>query len=106
MPEYPFRRDKAPRARDFYDIWLLGNYANVDFSSLEVEELASSIFAAKDVDLGLISRIPQFREFHRHDWPSVRDSVTEPTKSYDFYFDYVVDQTKKIKIPLDKRGAK
>ena len=105
MPEYPLRGGKFPRARDFYDICQLVDHAHVDFGSEEVEGLLSPIFAAKEVDLQLIARIPNQRDFHRTDWPSVQDSISGPAESFDFYFEKVIKHTGQIKIPLDKKAA-
>lgn len=105
MPEYPLRVKKAPRARDFYDICQLVDHSNVDFGSHEVEELISPIFAAKEVDLQLIALIPQQRDFHQQDWPSVQDSVAGPTEKFDFYFEKVVEQSQRIRIPSGKKDA-
>src|SRR6185437_2192956 len=57
MPEYQLRTRKAPRARDFYDISLLLEHANVDFASAEIDELVAPVFAAKEVDIQLIKKI-------------------------------------------------
>src|SRR5262249_52839697 len=106
MPQYGLRKEKSPRARDFYDIYLLHKHAGVDFGSQDVEELILPIFEAKAVSLNLIPLIPDSREFHRQDWPSVQDSVTGTLEPYDFYFDHLVEEIKKIKILVDKKDAK
>ena len=105
MPEYPLRVHKYPRARDFYDIWLLIEHAKIDFGAAEVEELVRSIFSTKEVGVELIAKISQYREFHQQDWPSVQDSVMGPTESFDFYFDRVIRETQRIKILVDKKDA-
>jgi hypothetical protein len=97
MPEYGLRNRKTPRARDFYDIWLLISSGAVKFGGAANAELAANIFAAKDVPLALIDNIEQFREFHRPDWPAVVDSVIGKLESYDFYFDFVVVESRKLK---------
>lgn len=97
MPEYGLRNPKTPRARDFYDIWLLISSGAVNFEDADNAELAANIFAAKDVPFALIDNIEQFREFHRPDWPAVVDSVIGKLESYDFYFDFVAAESRKLK---------
>ena len=101
MNEYKLRSEKSARARDFYDIYILMKEGLVDLGTPDAFELIKQIFAAKDVPLDLVSRLPQYREFHRPDWPSVEDAVTGRVESYDFYFDFVVDVTKVLE-PLWK----
>lgn len=105
MPEYPLRVAKTPRARDFYDISLLLEHANVDFGSAEVNDLIAPVFAAKQVGIELIAKIAGYRDFHQQDWPSVQDSVAGNIRSFEHYFDTVLQQTAKIRIPVDKKDA-
>jgi predicted nucleotidyltransferase component of viral defense system len=97
MPEYPGRRNPAPRPRDFYDIHALVNEAAVDFSDGVFQKLVRRIFDAKEVPCALIARIPGQREFHRQGESALRDSVFGPFRGFDFYFDFVVEETKKLK---------
>jgi predicted nucleotidyltransferase component of viral defense system len=94
MPEYGQRGYTTPRARDFFDIHLVLSKIKLDLSTARNLELARCIFAAKEVPLSLIAEIPTQREFHRQDWESVRASTAEAVKEFDYYFDYVVEQTK------------
>jgi predicted nucleotidyltransferase component of viral defense system len=96
MEEYPMQRNRSPRARDFYDIYVVLNQGKVDWASEQCLELARDIFAAKTVPLKLIELVPQYREFHRQDWPSVENSVRESLSPFDFYVDFVVEQSKKL----------
>jgi predicted nucleotidyltransferase component of viral defense system len=100
MPRYVeiVKKHRAPRARDFYDIFLLTSEFTINFSAAENRDLVKNIFAAKRVPLDLIKAIPDERDFHRYDFASVRDTVptTVNLKDYDFYFDYVVEQSKKL----------
>jgi len=97
MPEYKNRPNKTARARDFYDVFVLISEGKVDLSLDENIDLVKNIFAAKDVPLDLIGHVEETREFHRPDWPAVRDSVVGDLKSFDFYFDFVVEELKKLK---------
>ena len=102
MPEYPLRRYSTPRARDFYDIHSTVTGVGVNLSSAESADLVRNIFAAKDVDLSLLSKISQYREFHRQDWPAVELTVSEGLKGFDFYFDFVIEQTQLLKALWEK----
>jgi hypothetical protein len=94
MPEYQLRGYSTARARDFYDIHSTVTAVAIDLTSEENKQLVRDIFAAKEVDIRLLSQIPRFREFHREDWASVGLTVSGELKSFDFYFDFVVEQTK------------
>ena len=96
MPAYTLRRHPQARARDFFDIHQLATKAGVRFADSENIVLLKRIFDAKRVPVELIRRIPYEREFHRHDWPSVEASVSGRLESFDYYFDFVVDQAKEL----------
>jgi hypothetical protein len=96
MPEYLAIVHKATstaRARDFFDIFAIMKYVRIDVTSAENLELARNIFQAKSVPLFLIGRIPEYRDFHRLDFPSVQNTVKPSVKlkDFDYYFDFVVD---------------
>lgn len=97
FPEYAVRRHPAPRARDFYDIHALVIEAGVDFGSPDVQALAREVFSAKEVPFSLIPRIAEQRDFHRQGEAALKDSVSGPFKDFDFYFDFVVAESKKLK---------
>lgn len=97
MPEYTRRVNPRARARDFYDIHSIAIGAMLDFSSAECQDLVVFMFDAKEVPLQLIGKIPLQREFHRPDWPSVEIAVSGDLREFDFYFDFVVAQTKLLK---------
>jgi len=101
MPEYELRTEKSARARDFYDIYVLMKEAKIDLAAPDAVELTRQIFAAKNVPLGFISKLSEYREFHRPDWPSVLDTVTANLEPFDFYYDFVLEITKALQ-PLWK----
>jgi hypothetical protein len=102
MPEYlehVKNNTQSPRARDFFDIYKLVKHFNIDVTTPENIQLLQNIFVAKKVPLLLIGKIPSYREYHREDFPTVK-SIVKPgivLKDFDFYFDFVVKQTQKLK---------
>jgi len=97
MPEYSLTRHKAARARDFCDIYFLVTEGGVDLGSPANKELIKQIFSAMDVPLELLGNVSGYREFHRPDWPSVVDSVSEGLMEFDFYFDFVLAEIDRLK---------
>lgn len=97
MPEYQQRGIHAPRARDFYDLYSIISGAKVNLASAENLELVRNIFTAKEVNPALISRIGEYRDYHGQDWPSVELSVAGELRSFDFYFDFLIDQIQLLK---------
>jgi hypothetical protein len=97
MPEYTQGSHRAPRARDFYDIWRVVTAAGLNLSTPVNIELAKHIFAAKKVPLRLLAKVSEHREFHRPDWPAVVAAVAERLNDFDFYFDFVVEQVAALK---------
>jgi len=96
MEEYSMQRNRTPRARDFYDIYVVLNEGKVDWAHQKCLELARSIFAAKDVPPRLIELIPQYRDFHQQDWPSVENSVSEKLGDFNSYVDFVIRESDKL----------
>ena len=96
MEEYTMQRNRSPRARDFYDIYVVLNEAKIDWADRKCVEIARGIFGAKDVPPRLIELIPRYRHFHQQDWPSVENSVSERLESFDFYVDFVVRESAKL----------
>jgi hypothetical protein len=61
-----------------------------------MEVLVSSAFKAKEVPVELISLIGEQREYHRPDWPAVRDAVAGTVEGFDYYFDFLIEQLEKL----------
>jgi hypothetical protein len=98
MPEYTGRRKATARARDFFDIHSIltdGEYREPE----NFDEIVVNVFAAKEVPLEFLDRLPESREFHRIDWPSVTNAASGPIESFDFYFDFVVEWAKRLRSP-------
>jgi predicted nucleotidyltransferase component of viral defense system len=91
MDEYPYKRPKTPRARDFYDIHSICSEASISMTADGNIELVRRCFLAKRVAPELLRLLPRYREFHRSDWAAVEVSVAVPLLGFDFYFDFVSD---------------
>ncbi len=97
MPEYKkiiTTIRQTPRARDFFDIYMLLSRFTVDLYSEDSIGLLKTIFEIKKVPLELLHDIHKHRDYHRLDFDSLRDTVRgrSELKAFDFYFDYVVDK--------------
>lgn len=89
-PAYALRGRRRPRARDFYDIHQILKREHFDLVGPESLTLVREIFAAKRVPLSLLRKVGDSREFHRPDWPAVRESVAGKIGEFDAYFDFVL----------------
>ncbi len=97
MEEYaPTGKTKSPRARDFFDIFMILTKKAIRLDSPENLDLTRAIFAAKEVPLSLLGKLGQQREYHRLDWPNVRATVTQPLEEFDFYFDFVLQEIESL----------
>jgi hypothetical protein len=106
MPEYVRLVGSHPsaRARDFVDIHTVAEHFRIDFAAEPFVRLVREVFAAKRVPLRLIPRIADFREYHRADFPAVKDTVKAGVvlEAFDFYFDYVLAQCRLLKTLWDE----
>ena len=86
------------RARDFFDVYTVLERYRIDLTAPKNVDLMRRVFAAKKVALDLISRISDSREFHRPDFKAVENTVKSKVKlrDFDFYFEYVVGECKKL----------
>jgi hypothetical protein len=102
MPEYREMVKSHPpaaRARDFFDIYIITQKFPIDMNNPRIKELLTAIFAAKRVPLDYLNRILNYRDFHRRDFVSLKDTVKSGVelKDFDFYFDYVINMINTIK---------
>jgi len=97
MHEYAHGRTRKARARDLYDIYCVVHPGHVKLDSPEAVSLLKDIFQIKEVSLSLLGLLPQYREYHRQDWPAVIQSVGEEIENYDFYFEFVLSEVEKLK---------
>lgn len=82
---------QRPRARDFYDIYILQTTFDLDFTTPENVEMIKHIFEAKRVPLNYICKIPLEYELHAGNWEAVLATLGKNEKVKDFksYFDFV-----------------
>ena len=92
------KKNQAPRARDFFDIYQTIHHFSIDLLTEESRELLRSMFQAKRVPLDLLLSIEQERGFHRQNWDAVRDTVDPRVqlREFDFYFDFAVKLCRKL----------
>jgi len=110
LPAYPYTgRSKRPRARDFYDIYLVQEHEpEIKWSGKEFRDLLQKVFAAKGVELKLLSAVerPEVRAFHSTDFPAVKATVDlkagHHLQKFDFYFDYVTGFIARLKAFWEK----
>lgn len=76
MAEYPINQGKTKksRPRDFYDITVIVNHYGMTFDEDDFE-LIQAVFGLKKVDLGLLSLIPNYKEFFSQDLESLRETL-------------------------------
>ena len=92
----PTGKTKRPRARDFFDIFIIVTKTGLRLGSSENLDLIKIIFATKEVPLSLLGKLAQQRDYHRIDWPNVRASVAGPLEEFDFYFDFVLHEVEPL----------
>ena len=76
MAEYPINQGKTKksRPRDFYDITVIVNHYGMTFDEDDFE-LIQAVFGLKKVDLGLLSLIPNYKNFFSQDLESLRETL-------------------------------
>ena len=89
-----------PRARDFYDIWLICEQHEIETSSAASKALLNMIFDAKKVPLSFITDIKDNVGIHRQDWQNVLDTLPAgeraEVKDFDFYLAFLLDKFKEF----------
>jgi hypothetical protein len=99
LPEYALRRHPAPRPRDFFDIHTIATRAGCDLAAPAHHDLVRQMFATKEVPLELIAQIgtDETRAFHAQQWSAVVDAVRGGApEPFDFYFDFVVGEGRRV----------
>lgn len=109
MPEYAeFVKNpsQSPRARDFFDIYIILEHFHLALDEPLNLDLLRNIFHAKRVPLEFIGKINNYRDYHRIDFDSVKNSITPnfDLKSFDFYCDYVVEKCACLKSLWEKQA--
>ena len=102
MPDYRMivkSRSQSPRPKDFFDIYIIMKYFNIDLTSNSIFDMVKDSFTAKKVPLELIPKIKNYRHYHSQAFDGVKDTVysRNDLADFDFYFDYVVGECEKLK---------
>jgi hypothetical protein len=93
MPEYVRMVGNKPsaRARDFIDIFVVAERYEVDFGATGMIQTLPKVFAAKRVPVHFLPQVPNYREYHRADYESVKATM-KPSyhlRDFDYYFNFV-----------------
>ena len=97
MAEYPHVNMARPRPRDYFDLHALVTEGSVNLKSSEFMRILREVFAAKEVELSLLQRLPAYREYHREGWASVVDSIPlGSSRDFDNYANFVEREVQKL----------
>jgi len=103
MPEY--RKivktlKPSPRPRDFFDIYILISRLSVNLKHEKNIDLLKKMFEIKKVPLSFLKNIKKYKDYHKAEVASLKDTIKAGIKlrEFDFYFDYVVEQVKDLLI--------
>lgn len=99
MKEYQeiMHTSRTPRARDFYDIWVVIKELEIRQEVVNKEniDILKEMFELKDVPLKLLKNIQnqETKEYHELDFPTLKDTVKDSHQLQDFeyYYNYVVE---------------
>lgn len=103
IPEYREMvksHDPVPRARDFFDIYIITQKFPIDMNNQRIKDMLIAIFAVKKVPLDYLNQVSSHRDFHRREFVSLKDTVKSGVKlkDFDFYFDYVIGMINTTKL--------
>jgi hypothetical protein len=107
MPEYSdiIKRNGLgnQRARDFVDIEALVRTFDIDLATDRAKHIVQEMFALKRVPLRLLGLMPGTRDFHALGYDEVKAAMKPGVKvePFDYYFDFVIDQSKKLEALWD-----
>lgn len=90
-PEYPYRRERKNRARDFYDIYALTIYASGEFIA-RCKQHVKAVFAAKEVGLWLLRALWDDYDFideFRRGFELVKNTVSGKVEDFETYLEHV-----------------
>jgi len=88
-----------PRAKDFFDIYILMENFDIDLTAIENKKLIKEVFRIKKVPLSFLAKIKENRSFHSADFNSLRNTVLNVSelKDFDYYFDFIINEVEKLK---------
>jgi predicted nucleotidyltransferase component of viral defense system len=97
MPEYRKRGHVTQRPRDFYDLHALITEASINIAAESFFDLVATVFAAKDVPIELLQRIPAAAEFHGEAWPAVVNMIPAgKPREFSFYERFVIGELRRL----------
>lgn len=100
MNEYLQRTKKAPRSRDFYDIYVIcesDHEHQINFRDPADREMLKNFFGVKEVHLHLLNNVKDTGDYHKQDFQTVIDTARiKDIKDFDFYFNYVVKKIEEL----------
>jgi len=97
MEEYPHVNMARPRPRDYFDLHAMVTEGSVYLKSDEFARTLRKVFAAKEVGLSLLQRLPAYRDYHREGWASVVDSIPfDSSRDFDDYANFVEREIQKL----------
>ena len=107
MPEYKEivqTATSSPRAKDFFDIYIVVEGKGLDLTTPENLSLLKNIFEAKRVPVGFLGEIQNYEAFHEQDFIRVVNTTHPDTKlkEFEFYFSYVTDVSRLLLESLGK----
>lgn len=104
MKEYKLNHCLKPaRTRDFYDIYLLVQSFEIQFSSQD-KELIEAVFKIKEVEIDLLGNIEKYRKHYYQGIGSLYDTIpTDRVLNFDVYFEFVLNIVKEL---LPEMGQK
>jgi predicted nucleotidyltransferase component of viral defense system len=90
--------NRKPRARDFYDIFMILNKNKIELYNEENQALINHVFECKKVPLHFLTYIKNYRDFHLIGYGGLKDTVKqrELLEPFDFYFEYVTKIAEKL----------
>lgn len=98
-------RPGSPRARDFFDIYILVERFKLDMTSEKALDMLQQMFAMKRVPMDFLDLISGQRDFHATGAKSLEDTISpdEDIESFDFYFNYVMGVRDAIQVKLRQK---
>jgi len=91
FPDYPGRKKKSSRSRDFFDIYTLVHGSYVDFTNEGTLSLVRPVFDAKEVSLDYLIRLDEVFDIHEASFQALKNTIPAGIEIHDFrfYFEFI-----------------